>query len=213
MARKPLAFPSGDPGSTRLYDDGTHGDAVSGDGVYTFDSIATRKGNRVGNGVYNTWYQHYTLPADVGIRVVVKDQDNNYTIADSTLRVTDDPQEIGPPVNGEANPATPLTPVNYGISVNPGDTPVTVAEAILGINPRLTIAGCNDVAMAIAYIFVPAANFGIAVPAAHSCDAGVLTVNIGTVNFTGYPGVYYIYYGYVDVIGDIHYNAYELTVQ
>lgn len=38
MAREPLSFPSGDPGSTRLYDDGTHWDAVVG--VYTFDSIA-----------------------------------------------------------------------------------------------------------------------------------------------------------------------------
>lgn len=93
MGREPIAFPSGDPGSTRLYDDGTHGDALAHDGIYTFDSIATRKGNRDGDS-WNTWYQHYTLPADLGIRVVVKDLDNNYTIADTTLRITDNPEDI-----------------------------------------------------------------------------------------------------------------------
>jgi len=41
----------------------------------------------------------------------------------------------------------------------------------------------------------------------------LLTANIGTVNFTGYPGVYDIYYGYLDGSGGIHCNAYELTVQ
>lgn len=100
MGREPLAFPSGDPGSTRLYDDGTHGDALAGDGVYTFDSIATRKSGRDGDG-WNTWYQHYTLPADLGIRVIVKDQDNNYTIADTTLRITDDPQDLPDSQNGD----------------------------------------------------------------------------------------------------------------
>ncbi|MBF0258657.1 MAG: hypothetical protein HQK62_07450 [Desulfamplus sp.] len=93
MGRVPLSFPSGDPGSTRLYDDGTHGDATANDGIYTFDSIATRKGDRDSDG-WNTWYQHYELPSDLGIRIVIMDKDNNYTIADSTLRITDNPEDI-----------------------------------------------------------------------------------------------------------------------
>lgn len=88
MAREPLAFPSGDPGSTWLYDDGTHGDETAGDGIFTFDSIATRKGDYDG---FNTWYNHYTLPHTVGIRIIAKDKDDNYTIADTTLTITDRP--------------------------------------------------------------------------------------------------------------------------
>lgn len=87
MGRGPLAFPTDDPGSTYLYDDGTHGDAIAGDGIFSFDSIATRKGDRDGEGAFNTWYQHYSLPAEVGIRIIVKDKDNNYTLADTVLTI------------------------------------------------------------------------------------------------------------------------------
>jgi hypothetical protein len=87
MGREPLAFPEGDPGSTLLYDDGTNGDVTAGDGIFSFDSIATRKGDRQEGG-FNTWYQHYALPAPVGIRIIVKDNDNNYTIADTQLVIS-----------------------------------------------------------------------------------------------------------------------------
>jgi len=90
MARGPLAFPTGDPGSTYLYDDGTHGDVTAGDGIFSFDSIATRKGDRDGEDAFNTWYQHYPLPAEVGIRIIVKDEDNNYALADAVLTICDD---------------------------------------------------------------------------------------------------------------------------
>ncbi len=86
MPRKPLAFPSGDAGSTWLYDDGTHGDAVAGDGIYSFDAIATRKTDPT---VWNTWYSHFTLPHQVGIRIIAEDVDGNATIADTTLWITD----------------------------------------------------------------------------------------------------------------------------
>lgn len=85
MGREPLAFPTGDPGSTLLYDDGTHGDATAGDGIFSFDSIATRKGDYEG---FNTWYKHYSLPAPVGIRIIVKDKDNNYAIADTQFVIS-----------------------------------------------------------------------------------------------------------------------------
>lgn len=87
MGREPLAFPAGDAGSTLLYDDGTHGDETAHDGIFSFDSIATRKGDREEDG-FNTWYRHYALPAPVGIRIIVKDNDNNYAIADTQLVIS-----------------------------------------------------------------------------------------------------------------------------
>lgn len=84
MGRVPLAFPSGDPGSTRMYDDGTHGDVTANDGVFTFNEVATRKGDYSG---FNTWYSHFSLPHDVGLRIIAKDKDENYTIADTLLKI------------------------------------------------------------------------------------------------------------------------------
>jgi hypothetical protein len=88
MGREPLAFPTGDAGSTLLYDDGSHGDASAGDGWYSFDAIATRKGDYEG---MNTWYQHFPLPHEVGLRILVKDRDGNYGIGDTRLLITDEP--------------------------------------------------------------------------------------------------------------------------
>jgi hypothetical protein len=102
MPREPLAFPTGDAGSTILYDDGTHGDVIAGDGIFTFDSIATRKGDREGEDAFNTWYQEYTLPAPVGIRIVVKDEDNNYALADTALVICADDCELQPVLNEDA---------------------------------------------------------------------------------------------------------------
>lgn len=88
MGREPLAFPVGDPGSVLLRDDGTQGDETAGDGIYAFSQIATRKGDRQEGG-FNAWFQHFTLPAPVGIRIIVKDADNNYAIADAELTIAD----------------------------------------------------------------------------------------------------------------------------
>ncbi|WP_456404738.1 choice-of-anchor X domain-containing protein [Thiolapillus sp.] len=88
MPREPLAFPTGDPGFTWLYDDGTHGDSIAGDGIFSFDAIATRKGARAIDD-FNSWYAHYSLPNDVGIRILARDVDGNSTIADTTLKIVD----------------------------------------------------------------------------------------------------------------------------
>jgi hypothetical protein len=96
MGRGPLAFPSGDTSSTRLFDDGSHGDRVAGDGIYSFDAMATRKGSRDLDGVWNTWYAHHALPHAVEIRLIAKDKDDNYSIADTELLITDDPAVIAP---------------------------------------------------------------------------------------------------------------------
>ncbi len=87
MGRVPLAFPTGDPGSVVLRDDGTAGDITAGDGIFSYNQVATRKGDYDG---FNTWYTHYELPAEVGIRVIVKDIDDNYGIADTNLMITND---------------------------------------------------------------------------------------------------------------------------
>jgi len=69
------------PNSTELYDDGTNGDEVAGDGVYTY--------NRFRTDTYSNFFEQRTLPYDVGVRVVVKDVNENYVIADTVLTITD----------------------------------------------------------------------------------------------------------------------------
>ncbi|TVR58355.1 MAG: DUF4214 domain-containing protein [Candidatus Competibacteraceae bacterium] len=93
MGRAPLAYwPVSDMGWQRLFDDGTHGDAVAGDGVFTFAGIMTRKGGREER--WNSWYLHHPLPATVGIRVVARDANGHYSITDSRLLVTHEPLDL-----------------------------------------------------------------------------------------------------------------------
>jgi hypothetical protein len=112
-------------------------------------------------------------------------------------------------------PSSAMTPVDFPGSVNPAGTPVTVPAGMVALTPQLNVSSCAEVVSAIAYIYMPMANFGLSVPATVACDGGVVTITIGagSINFTGYPGTYYIYFGYVDGVGTIHYNAYELIVQ
>ena len=88
MVRAPLAFPSTDNDTLRLVDDGTFGDREAGDGIFTFDAIATRKGARE-EGDMNTWFGHYPLPAKLGIRAVARDLAGHYAIADTNLLITE----------------------------------------------------------------------------------------------------------------------------
>jgi len=70
---EPLAY---DP---LLYDDGTHGDVTPGDGIFTNNTITLKK--------ISNFYTHYTLPHRVGIRLVVKNNDDHYMIADTIISV------------------------------------------------------------------------------------------------------------------------------
>ena len=133
MGRAPLAFPHGDPGSTLLYDDGTHGDAVAGDGIFTFDGIATRRGSYSREeGGWNTWYYHNTLPASLGIRVVVRDKDYNYAIADTRLLIIDD-------LNDMPETPEPVDPDDPNDPNDPGDLP-SLDETCAVIEPDLSIS-------------------------------------------------------------------------
>lgn len=108
MGRGPLSFPATDVSSVVLVDDGTSGDTTAGDGMYSFNQIATRKGYYEG---MNTWFDHYDLPAEVGVRIIVKDTDGNYGIADTKLMITD------------AVPASP--DADFSVSVQDETLPLT----------------------------------------------------------------------------------------
>ncbi|MDO9532465.1 MAG: hypothetical protein Q7O12_10070 [Deltaproteobacteria bacterium] len=63
-----------------MYDDGTHGgDLVAGDGIYTNNTIRTKPNSN--------FYEKYPLPRNVGIRIVARDLDRNYVMADTVLTV------------------------------------------------------------------------------------------------------------------------------
>ena len=70
----PLWFGSGD-----LYDDGTHGDLVAGDGIYTNNTITVQK--------WSEFYTRNRLPKKVGLRLIAKNKDSHYTIADTEFMV------------------------------------------------------------------------------------------------------------------------------
>lgn len=122
MGREPLAFPSGDPGGTLLYDDGTHGDVTAGDGIFSFDSIATRKGG-YGNGEYdyNTFYTQFSLPHSVGIRIIAKDMSQNYSIVDVPLIITDNPQDVIPSDQSVPGNHAAVMQENFDIVLQPVD--------------------------------------------------------------------------------------------
>jgi hypothetical protein len=62
-----------------LYDDGTHGDAVARDGVFTNNTLRSY--------LDSSFYTKFTLPRNIGIRIVAKDKGGNYGIADTILKV------------------------------------------------------------------------------------------------------------------------------
>lgn len=64
-----------------LYDDGTYGDAVAGDGVFTNNTLRSY--------TYSSFYTKYALPRTIGIRVVAKDKVGNYGMADANIRIVE----------------------------------------------------------------------------------------------------------------------------
>lgn len=62
-----------------LYDDGTHGDQAAGDGIYTNDTIRAK--------LDSNFYQQFSLPKNLGIRIIARDENYNYVMADTVLKV------------------------------------------------------------------------------------------------------------------------------
>jgi hypothetical protein len=63
-----------------MYDDGVNGgDRVAGDGIFTNNTLRTNPNSN--------FYLRYSLPRGVGIRIVARDQDRNYVLADSIISV------------------------------------------------------------------------------------------------------------------------------
>lgn len=66
---------------TEFVEDGTAGDLTAGDGTYTCNWLQTFTSS--------SFFEDYTLPYDVGLRLVAKDLDGNYGFAGTVLTVTD----------------------------------------------------------------------------------------------------------------------------
>ena len=131
------------------------------------------------------------------------------------VRVYTDDSPGGGDTSG--NPPVPADPVIFdpGNLVDPSETVVTVPAGPITIAPQLNVPDQNDVAALLLYIYLPLLNFGIDLSpvATSSYSSGVLTISLPTLDFSHYPGIYDIYYGYFDKTGVIHYQAYCLVVQ
>ncbi len=77
LSYQPIAYSSG---IRELYDDGVkYGDEVAGDGVFTQNDIRA--------DLRSNFYDDFTSPKPIGIRIVAKDQDRNYVMVDTVLYV------------------------------------------------------------------------------------------------------------------------------
>jgi len=176
--------------------------------IVSGDSLSTKKEGGEAGGEIVLSVVAGMVPGDVTLTVRNTDGSVQGSV---TLHIVASESEV-PAEAQVGNPAAPMAPQNFPATVDPTDAPVTVAAGSVALTPTMTVTDCNDVKSAIAYIWIPSANFGIAIPATVTCDAGVATFDLGTVDFTGFADVYDIYFGYIDGSNGIHYNAYELTV-
>jgi hypothetical protein len=74
-----------------MYDDGINGgDQEAGDGIYTTNDLRTNPNSN--------FYTRYTLPHNIGIRIVARDLDRNYALADTVLLVANTPGDYSPAI-------------------------------------------------------------------------------------------------------------------
>ncbi len=78
---------------SELKDDATDGDALAGDSVYTYDTVRVRDSS--------DFFDQFTLPYNISYRIIAKDADGNFGLADARLLITDDPADL------DAAPADP----------------------------------------------------------------------------------------------------------
>ncbi|MCD6199355.1 MAG: fibronectin type III domain-containing protein [Deltaproteobacteria bacterium] len=122
---------------------------------------------------------------------------------------------IDPTSTQNAAPSYSLSPYPLSEIITPADTLITINPALTSITPQISVNDCSDVLQPIMYIWVPQYEIGIDVSLLvfSSCESGVLTLDLSTVDFTDWTDfVFDVYYGYVDQTGNIYYNAYEVKV-
>jgi hypothetical protein len=136
-----------------LYDDGTHGDVTAGDGIYTNNTIRTSN--------MSNFYTHYKLPHYIGIRVVAKDVDDNYVMADSRISVSTDPLPTASIAVPDAKAAEPGDTATFTVSRKGTDR----TEDSLTV--RYTVSGTAT-----------SGKDFVALPGSVTIDAGSLSTNI-----------------------------------
>jgi hypothetical protein len=122
---------------------------------------------------------------------------------------------VEPTPTPEGNPDTPQDTVGLGTDVDPAATTVPVAEGEAIIAPQLNVVDCTAVDQPLCYVYLPDYGFGVDLSAfvTVTCDAGVLTLDLGAIDFTGFGGNYDFYIGYVDGSDNVQYSAYRLVVE
>ncbi len=158
---RPLALSGSNSDWGTLYDDGTHGDQVSGDGIFSLEGIETKKSYR---DLDSSWYQHKTLPEYIGIRVIVKDTDNNYTIADTRLLITD--------IYGEKENLTLGLGGSTSVQIG-GEGPFTLTSS----NPQVVSVTLNENLLEIS-----AAEIGSAVLTIESASGSTTTLSVQVID-------------------------------
>jgi subtilisin family serine protease len=117
----------------------------------------------------------------------------------------------------DGSPATAAMPVELVAGaplIDPAAVTVRVAAGPVSIAPRLRVADCAALYRPLLFVRIPGAEpeFTDLTPLVTSrCTAGVLIIDLGTIDLTGYPGTYDLFYGYVTAAGDIFYHAYRMV--
>lgn len=181
--------------------------------LQTAAGVAYASGANVGAGSGRLAFRvmALTTPGTYDIDISSADGTVNETVTVEVKEYEGTPVDL--PETG--NPAAAQDTVELGTAVDPADNTVTVAAGNVSIAPQLNVADCGDVAQPVCYVYLPAAGFGVDLSAfvTDTCAAGVLTLDLGTIDFTGFAGTYDMYIGYVDGDGDIQYSAYRLVVE
>lgn len=116
-----------------------------------------------------------------------------------------------------AAPVSPMKSYSWGTSeVLPGKTLVSIKPAAgIMIQPRLIVGDCAGISQSVMYLYVPENDlaFDSTSFCSMECQDGIMTMTLGPVDFSSYPGlVFDVYFGYLNQSGIIYYNAYEVSM-
>lgn len=120
------------------------------------------------------------------------------------------------PNGSPATVAVPAKLIAGAPLVDPAAVTVRVAAGPVSVAPRLRAADCAAAERPLLYVRIIGTEpeFGDLTPLVTGrCTAGVLTIDLGTVDLGGLPGTYDLFYGYAIATGEIYYNAYRLVAE